>query len=229
MLEEKNKDIINEIGDCLYSVQNTVDALREGDCMCIGLSISRPEAAVADASRLVIKNIFPTYMTAESFLNSAKFNLESDSNAHGGFGKEKQGKLAMGQARESINGVMPLFLFKEHWSIARRKIQPIFGMMCTLDVMGFTQEQLNTIPFLVYLKALEKVKTDESEVTHRIFNQIQTTCIEIINSNKNLREEVIQKVTNFVEQPQGESARTSDVVKSVLVLAAQLYCLFLSE
>jgi hypothetical protein len=39
--------------------------------MCIGLSVSRPEAAVADPSRLVINDIFPTYLTSESFLNSA--------------------------------------------------------------------------------------------------------------------------------------------------------------
>ena len=95
-LEQENNEIVNQIGDCLYSVQNTIEALKDGDCMCIGLEITRPEAAIADASRLVINGIYPTYMTAESFLNSAKFNLESDSNAHGGFGKQNKGKLATG-------------------------------------------------------------------------------------------------------------------------------------
>lgn len=47
-------------------------------------------------------------------------------------------KLAIGASRENINGVMPLYLFSEHWSIAKRQIQPVFGMMCTLDIMGYS-------------------------------------------------------------------------------------------
>ena len=42
--------------------------MREGDCMCIGLKITRPEAAIADASKLIIEDIFPTYLSADSYL-----------------------------------------------------------------------------------------------------------------------------------------------------------------
>jgi len=52
-------------------VANTIEALEEQDCMSIALDVVRPAAAIADASRLVIRDIFPTYMTAESFLQSA--------------------------------------------------------------------------------------------------------------------------------------------------------------
>ena len=54
--------------------------------------------------------------------------------------KGQSGKLAMGLAREEITGVLPLYLFKEHWNIAKRSIQPVFGFMSTLDVMGYTSE-----------------------------------------------------------------------------------------
>lgn len=67
-LEEQHKELIDSVGNCPLSVVNTIEALEEQDCMCIGLDVVRPEAAIADASRLVIKDIFPTYMTAESFL-----------------------------------------------------------------------------------------------------------------------------------------------------------------
>jgi len=53
--------------------------------MCLGLDIARSEACIADPSRLVIKDIIPTFMTADSFLDSAVFNLRKDSEAHGGF------------------------------------------------------------------------------------------------------------------------------------------------
>jgi hypothetical protein len=90
--------------------------------MCIGLNINRPEAAIADASRLVIKDIYPSYISSVSFLNSASFNLEQNQDAHGGFGSNDSGKLAIGISRENITGVLPLYLFKEHWSIARRNL-----------------------------------------------------------------------------------------------------------
>jgi len=56
---------------------STIEAMQEADCMCISLTIQRPEAAIADASRLVIIDIIPTYISAESFLQSAQFNLTS--------------------------------------------------------------------------------------------------------------------------------------------------------
>jgi hypothetical protein len=67
-LGETHKNIIEEIGKCPLSVMNTIEALEEQDCMCIGLSVTRSEAAIADSSRLIIKDIFPTYITADSFL-----------------------------------------------------------------------------------------------------------------------------------------------------------------
>jgi hypothetical protein len=41
--------------------------------MCLGLDVGRSEAAVADPSKLVIKDIIPTFMTADSFLDSSAF------------------------------------------------------------------------------------------------------------------------------------------------------------
>ena len=55
-----------------------------------------------------------------------------------------------------VTGIMPIYLFKEHWEIAKRKIQPVFGYMCTLDIMGYTSEQYFTIPFLVYARAIQQ-------------------------------------------------------------------------
>lgn len=38
--------------------------------MCLALDVERPEAAVADPSRLVIKAIHPTRITADSFVQA---------------------------------------------------------------------------------------------------------------------------------------------------------------
>ena len=142
-IQEQNKEVIEDVGDCAFSVMNAAEAMQESDCMCISLSVERPESAIADPTKLIVKDVFPTYITADSFLQSAQFNISQNGDqAHGGFSGEAKPKgagaqLAMGVAREDVTAVMPLFLFKAHWAIAKRKLQPLFGMMCTLDVMGY--------------------------------------------------------------------------------------------
>ena len=161
MIREENKTVIDEIGACPMTCLDAVEALQEQDCLCIGLNIARPEAAIADPSRLKIIDIYPTYMSAEGFLNSAQFSINKapgvEEMAHGGFDAKGnyEGKLALGLGRESITGVLPLYLFKEHWAIAQKKIQPVLGFMCTLDIMGYSSEQFFTVPFLVYIKAMQ--------------------------------------------------------------------------
>ena len=97
---------------------DVVEAMQEGDCMCIGLQISRSEATVMDPSRLIIRGVTPTFITLDSFLDSSIFNLKNISPAaSGGFDYKRQGELALGVANEAISGVLPLYLFKEHKQI----------------------------------------------------------------------------------------------------------------
>ena len=183
-LRLKHKKVADEIGECCLSCMDVFEALEEGDCMCIGLDIERPEAAIADPSRLVIKRIVPTFATSESFLQSAQWKLSQGDQAavddHGGFKDGKEApvdgggpQLMMGLGNENITGIMPLHLFPQHWQVARRKVAPVFGFMCTLDIMGYSQEQLNTVPFLVLVKALQDVKKNPSESNRRVLRLIE--------------------------------------------------------
>jgi hypothetical protein len=169
-LKTKYKDIVDFLGSCPLSCYDLIEAMQAGDCMCLCLDIGRSEAAIADPSRLVIKDIIPTFMTSDSFLDSATFSIGRDEQAHGGFGPGTTGKLAMGLGRENVTGVIPLFLFKEHWEIARRKAPPIFGFMCTLDIMGYASSQYFTIPFLVLLECMRKTHEEGGK---EIFKRIE--------------------------------------------------------
>lgn len=44
--------------------------------MCIGLSIKRSEATISDPTKLIIAEVYPVYMSLDSFLESAIFNLK---------------------------------------------------------------------------------------------------------------------------------------------------------
>ena len=132
--------------------------MQNGGCMCLALDVERSEACIADPSMLRIKQVVPTFMTSEAFMDSTIFNLGNDSNAHGGFlgqtQKQDSGALAMGIGRENITAVLPLYLFPEHWEIARRRAPPLYGLMCTLDIMGYASNQQFVIPFKVLLRAI---------------------------------------------------------------------------
>ena len=99
--------------------------------------------------------------------------------------------------------------------------------MCTLDIMGYTSEQFYTLPFTVYLKAVAKhAAKPDVEINQRILNQVKETCMKIIQTSKVFREDIVDKVIKFTIQPNGQSSRTSDVIKTPIVLAAQ-FSLFL--
>jgi len=143
--------------------------------------------------------------------------------AHGGF-KEGEGHLAMGLGRENITGIMPLYLFPEHWNVAKRKAQPVYGFMCTLDVMGYSSEQFFTVPFLVLLKAMTKASTEPTEVNKRVLKQVEQTCVVMMDTERTFRNEVVGRLVDFTAKQGTASVRTSDVVKSINVLAAQVHC-----
>ncbi len=110
--------------------------------MCLSLSISRSEATIQDPTKLIVNKIIPSYVSLDSFLDSSIFNLKRNQDASGNFDYKNQGELAVGTGNESISGLLPLFLFPEHWEIAKRKLGPLFGFMCTLDTFGYTHSQM---------------------------------------------------------------------------------------
>jgi len=63
-IEETNASISESIGNCYLSTLNVFEAMREGDCMCLALDVVRSEAAIADPTKLVIKEIIPNFLTA---------------------------------------------------------------------------------------------------------------------------------------------------------------------
>lgn len=186
-MKEEHKNLINELGTCTMSTCNVVEALEDGDCFGLSLDIARSEAAVTDPSKLQIKRVIPTFMQGESFLDSAAYHIGQDNNAHGGFDKKAQGNLAQGAGRETVTGVLPLYLFKEHWQIAQKRAPPIYGLMCTADVMGFAPAQTFTIPFLVLQTCIQNELSDPSEANKRLTRLVLETCVHMVKSNEEFR------------------------------------------
>lgn len=221
-LRELFRELSDKLGQCPMSTSDLFEAMEQGTCMCLGLDVERSEACIADPSMLRIKKIIPTFMTAESFIDSTLFSLKNDASAHGGFvqpGKTSDvvPHLAMGLGRESITGVMPLYLFQEHWEIARRRAPPIYGLLCTLDVMGYAVSQQLTIPFKVLIKAIEQAQEEPTEMNKLVIELVMQTCQALIQHQTEFRKNLFKTINEFATKPE---MRTTDVVSSIEVLLA---------
>lgn len=122
-IQEEHKELSKNLGNCFLSTLDVFDAIQSNDCFCIALDVTWSEAAVADPTKLVIKEIFPNYLSAESFIMAAQYTIGNNPEATGGFNKSSTWSLIVGANWESVTGCMPLFLFKEHYKIAWEKMK----------------------------------------------------------------------------------------------------------
>ena len=209
-----------KIGNCPLSMSSVVELMQAKDCMCLGISIGRSQATISDPTKLVIKDVYPVYMSMDSFLESSIFNLKMNQDAAGGFDLKEEGKLAIGAGREDISGLMPLYLFREHWDISKRKIQPLFGFMCTLEPLGYASNQFYTIPYLVLVKAIKKSIETPSESNTQIVELVSETCQRMIANNNQFKEQTVDALISFIQNP---ASRTADVLPDLTVHAAQAW------
>ena len=228
----KNKYSIESIestGTCVISCNNWLEALEQGDCLCLTLDVTRSQAAIADPSQVVVKAVGPSMMTAESFLDSVLYSLkntQNPENVHGGFDRNATGsEVVTGLSRESITAVLPLYINDEHWSVAKQKMKPIMGFVATLDVMGYSFSQVRTIPFLVLAHLLKN--NDDSEHHKNLIKLVSETCCQILKDcstpglEKKMSEEVLSLVTQYNTHP---LIRTVDSIPNNEIFLMQIFC-----
>mmetsp|Transcript_7029 Transcript_7029/g.5282 ORF Transcript_7029/g.5282 Transcript_7029/m.5282 type:complete len:178 (+) Transcript_7029:281-814(+) len=93
--------------------------------------------------------------------------------------------------------------------------------------MGYASSQYFTVPFLVLLRCLQKVSDEgQKEVFVRIKDLVLRTCLELLRFNEEFRNGVVAMVKNFWLLPEN---RTADIVPSIEVMLAQMFCLMQLE
>ncbi|KAG0347481.1 hypothetical protein BG005_000130 [Podila minutissima] len=221
MEAEVSEDTKRELS-CAFSTNSYIEALQDGDCLCMTLDVTRSAATIADASQLQIKSIFPTYLTSSMFTMALGHALSSDhpENVHGGFRQDTNASIAPGLAHENITAVMPIFINKEHWEVAKLRMKPILGYVVTLDATGYTYSQSTTVPFLVLAKAIED-SFPTTEFKQRQFQLILDTCDAIYQSSRSLRETTKTMVKDFCAS---HVNRTVDVVTNNFIFLGHVLC-----
>ncbi|KAJ3151855.1 hypothetical protein HDU86_005987 [Geranomyces michiganensis] len=235
---------------CVSSMVGVDEALREGDCLAISLSVRRSEATIFDPTQLIVDSVGPTWMTVDTFFDTialAKaFAENSNSMAtplkasaspqsaagdtsvatkmnamHGGFDRSAAGSLFFGNAGENINAVLPLYLSPHHWEVARLKLKAVVAYTTTLDVLGFASAQELAVPLLVWLRAASQARETGTDNARFIRDQVFKTCTAIYETRRDTREQFTARLAAYLAGPAG---RTIDEIPHTGVFIATLLC-----
>jgi len=227
-LRTKYSELSDKLGDCVLSCNSFIEALADEDCLCLAFDIGRSQAAIADPTQVVIKNVFPSFLTAGSFLYSAQFALKKNEKAHGGFEKYAEGLIVKGAAQENITGVMPLYICPENWKVAKLLMKPTLGWSVTLDPLGYAYSQMKIVPFMILAKlAIMVAQNPNSDFLSFQFKLVKETCMQIIrdgsnpNFENNFTEELKNLFENYIKDP---AVRTTDIIANNSIFVCQLYC-----
>ena len=229
-MREKYKDLAAKVGECILSSNNFIDALADEDCLCLTFNIGRSQSAIVDPTHIIIKDVYPSFITAGSFFYSTEYALKKDKLAHGGYEKHAEGMIVKGAASENITGVLPLYFCEENWPVAKQLLKLTLAWDVTLDAAGYEYTQMKVVPFLILAKLAQMMhEKPGSEFLAFQFELVKQTCMKIMEdgskpeSETNFIEGVMNQYNNYVEDP---LSRTVDAISSNLVFLAQLYIAF---
>ena len=230
-LEKKYESLIQEFGNCALTVNNFVEALMEKDCFCLTFNVTCNEFCTVNSNEIVINEIFPTYVTANSFLESVKFKLKIGGGgpaAIGGFDENPSEKIIKGAAAENINACLPIFICDEHWMVARHLIKPIIGWVLTMDPAGYCEPQRKVLPFILLRKCMEDhFENKEKVFPKKVFERVLETCQNVMREgetadDKALEIEISEMYRDYIKD--GEIRCEKVVSNSVFLL--QIYVAF---
>jgi len=226
-LKSKYNDLSAKVGECILSSNNFIEALKDEDCLCLTFNIGRSQAAIVDPSQIIIKDVYPSFLTAGSFFYSTEFALKKNKLAHGGYEKNAEGLIIKGAAQEDITGVMPLYFCEENWQVAKLLMKLTMGWAVTLEPAGYMYEQLKIVPFMILAKLAQMLhEKPESQFLQFQFELVKQTCMQIMKdgshkgSERKFDEDVIGLYQQYVEKT---SVRTIDSIANNTAFLAQLY------
>ena len=224
-LMNKYQSLIDDIGCCFLTCNNFLEAMLESDCLCITFNVTCNQYCLVDSNNMIINKIFPSFVSANSFLQSVKYALNIKPNSIGGFGHDEnnKGTIFKGDAGE-INACLPVFICPEHWEIASLLMKPILGWVLTLDPAGYTLSQKKVVPFILLEKTLEGY-LENPKVTYqkKIFQILLETCMNILLGKENekvLGMEVRENLLTYLLDPE---IRCQKILNNSVFLL-QIYC-----
>ena len=174
---------------CTYSNDDIYEMMRKSadNIMCVGILIKRNEQAVDSPTKgLELLEVSNTVITYDSFiaaLNLAK-NAQPTANSYGQFEGVNETFCVVGQMREKINAVIPLYIHPEHMKRIRILEGIWLGYMYTLNSLGYDQHQEIGLLQVLYDMIVARTGTTRNK---QFIVEFEKVCQFIINESLGFR------------------------------------------
>lgn len=178
-IKEQNGDWV-----CSYSKDDIYQMMRKtsDNVMCLGILIERNEEAITQPTKgLKLLNVSNTLITYDAFIAAmslAKNSQHQDN--YGQFNQINDQYCIIGQAREKINAVIPLYINYEHMKRIRILEGIWLGYLYTLDSYGYDKEQEIGLLKLLYDIIMLRTETSRNK---QIIDELKKVCEFIITES----------------------------------------------
>jgi hypothetical protein len=218
---------------CYVTLNNWPELVAAGDCMCISGFMARSETAIVAPHLIKFIDIYPVAncMSFGTFQDTLMVQLKDNTNHEdqvtGGFKFQVNHNHTEGVLTalhdQMINFVMPLYICKKHWKIAKLYIDRNFGWMATLDWAGADFLQIKTIPFVMLVKPISLFCTRKitESALQTFFNVARVAWQLKLDKNMKTIDE------DFINWQKDASFRTADVIPDISVFLTKM--LFLTK
>ncbi|CAF0963030.1 unnamed protein product [Brachionus calyciflorus] len=197
---------------CVYSQDDIYEMMRKSadNIMCIGILIERNEEAITNPTKgLKLLNISNTLITYDSFIAAMNLAKNSQQNDYGQFSQINDTFCIVGQSREKINAVLPLYINYEHMKRIRILEGIWLGYLYTLDSCGYDKEQ--EIGLLKLLSDIIMMRT-ETNRSKQIIDELKKVCSFIITESQGFKTAYGEKTyENFKQSIHGRQIGAYDL------------------
>jgi len=134
--------------------------------------------------------------------NQQSNNQQSNNQKNNKFGNLNDKIVLSGTSIGDSNAVIPLYINKYHWQIAKQYINPILGIIFAHNPFGYCNKH-KSFMFSVFAIMTTKIFTDTSCINHKWLNSYIAylrTCTEICFENK-YQNGIRRLIENFVKNP----------------------------
>ena len=183
--EIKEDDVFEdscELFSSILTLSNWYDEVIENSA--IGLMIEKnlsQKSIMAYNEIPSITNITFNFMSTQDFISE----LENDYKNNNKTGNLDLSSISLinDSSFGSINGIIPLYINKIHWKIAKKHIPKLYGIMFTNNPFGYTDKHLN-INYYILILYCNDIISNPIEKNIKIFIALQRTCCEITYEKK---------------------------------------------
>ena len=201
---------------CTYSQDDIYEMMKKtsDNVMCLGILIERTEEAITTPTKgLKLLNVSNTLIAYDSFIAAmslARTNQpEQQQNDYGEFNRINDTFCIIGQSREKINAVIPLYIHFEHMKRIRILEGIWLGYLYTLHSYGYNKEQEIGLLKLLYDIIMMRTSTSRNK---QIINEFEKVCNFIITESVGFKTAYGEKTyENFISSIHGRQIGAYDL------------------